>query len=145
MSDNVKLPFQLDAEGVEPPFYAHPGDAGFDLRASGALTIPARGRVMVPTGLRFAIPVGYVGLVWDRSGLAARHGITCLAGVIDSGYRGEVKVVLQNLDEEPFEIEKGMRVAQMLIQPVVEAGLVKVESLEDSSRGEGGFGSTGVQ
>jgi dUTP pyrophosphatase len=141
----VRLPFQMDAGGIEEPSYAHPGDAGFDLRAAAEHRIPAGGRAVVETGLRFAIPQGYVGLVWDRSGLAARHGIHCLAGVIDSGYRGEVKVVVQNLGEAEFVVERGMRIAQMLVQPVAAAELVRVESLENSSRGEGGFGSTGLQ
>jgi dUTP pyrophosphatase len=145
LKQKLTIPFQLDAEGIEPPEYAHPGDAGFDLRASEELVIPAGGKVLAPTAIRLAIPAGYVGLVWDRSGLAAKHGIHCLAGVIDSGYRGEVKVVLQNLDGEDFTIEKGMRIAQLLIQPVAGAQLVRVQSLEDSSRGEGGFGSTGLQ
>lgn len=145
MEQRLKVPYQLDAEGIDPPGYAHPGDAGFDLRASDELKIPAGGRVMAPTGLRLAIPAGHVGLVWDRSGLAAKHGIHCLAGVIDSGYRGEVKVVLQNLGGEDFVVERGMRIAQMLIQPVVSAELARVENLEDSARGEGGFGSTGLQ
>ncbi len=145
MKSKLNISYQLDAEGIEQPHYAHHGDAGFDLRACEELTIPAGGRVMAPTGFRLAIPTGYVGLVWDRSGLAAKHGIHCLAGVIDSGYRGEVKVVLQNLGDEPFVVERGMRIAQMLIQPVAEAQLTRVESLEESSRGEGGFGSTGLQ
>ncbi|MBW7996846.1 MAG: dUTP diphosphatase [Candidatus Glassbacteria bacterium] len=141
----MTVPFQLNAGGIEPPSYAHPGDAGFDLRASQEMVIPAGARVMAPTGLRLAIPAGHVGLVWDRSGLAAKHGIHCLAGVIDSGYRGEVKVVLQNLSGADFTVEQGMRIAQMLIQPVASAELVRVENLEESPRGEGGFGSTGLQ
>ncbi len=144
MSLQLKLPFQLDAGSVESPSYAHPGDAGFDLRASLECIVPARGRYTVPTGLRFAIPGGFVGLVRDRSGLAAKHGIHCLAGVIDSGYRGEVKVVLQNLGENPFTVERGMRIAQLLMMPVAAAELVRVENLEESARGEGGFGSTGT-
>lgn len=143
--DLIKIPYQLDAEGLEAPSYAHSGDAGFDLRASADFLIPPGGRHLVPTGIRLAIPEGYAGLIWDRSGLAAKHGIHCLAGVVDSGYRGEVKVVLQNLGSEPFKVERGLRIAQMLIQPVVRASLVRVESLNNSSRGEGGFGSTGLQ
>jgi dUTP pyrophosphatase len=144
MSEDIKIPYQLDADGLEAPSYAHPGDAGFDLRASVDCVIPPGGRHLVPTGIRLAIPEGYAGLIWDRSGLAAKHGIHCLAGVVDSGYRGEVKVVLQNLGSEQFKVERGLRIAQMLIQPVVRASLVRVESLENSSRGEGGFGSTGM-
>jgi len=144
MSEDIKIPYQLDDRGLEAPSYAHPGDAGFDLRASEECLIPPGGRHLVPTGIRLAIPEGYAGLIWDRSGLAAKHGIHCLAGVVDSGYRGEVKVVLQNLGSEPFKVDRGLRIAQMLIQPVVRASLVRVESLENSSRGEGGFGSTGM-
>ena len=145
MKQKVILPYQFDAEGLEPPSYAHPGDAGFDLRAAEELVIEPGERKLTPTGLRLAIPEGFAGLVWDRSGLAAKHGVHCLAGVIDSGYRGEVKVVLQNLGSEPFTVERGMRIAQLLVQPVAQAELVRVENLEDSARGEGGFGSTGVQ
>ncbi|MCE5272335.1 dUTP diphosphatase [bacterium] len=144
MSLRCELPYQLDAEGLEEPGYAHPGDAGLDLRASEALVIGPGERALAPTGLRFAIPEGFVGLIWDRSGLAARHGLHCFAGVIDSGYRGEVKVVLANLGTEPFSVERGMRIAQMLVQPVVAASPLRVESLEESRRGEGGFGSTGT-
>jgi dUTP diphosphatase len=140
-----ELPFQLGAEDIEAPAYAHPGDAGFDLRASTECGVPAGGRYIVPTGLRFAIPCGFVGLVRDRSGLAAKNGIHCLAGVIDSGYRGEVKVVLQNSGDQQFTVEKGMRIAQLLVIPVATAELVRVENLEESVRGEGGFGSTGLQ
>ena len=145
MAEKIRVSYQLDEEGLEAPSYAHPGDAGFDLRARCGLVLPAGEKALAPTGLRLAIPEGYAGLVWDRSGLAAKHGIHCLAGVIDSGYRGEVKVVLQNLGREPFTVERGMRIAQMLIQPVARAELVRVEDLEESSRGAGGFGSTGLQ
>ena len=144
MTSSLRVPFQLDVEAVEEPGYAHPGDAGFDLRATESLSIEPGVRALVPTGLRFAIPEGYVGLVWDRSGLAVKHGMHCFAGVIDSGYRGEVKVVLANLGQATFSVEKGMRIAQMLVQPVVSASLVRVQSLEETTRGEGGFGSTGV-
>jgi dUTP pyrophosphatase len=97
----------------------------------------------VKTGLAFAIPSGYVGLIWDRSGLAAKHGLHKLAGVIDAGYRGEVGVVLINHGSESFTVEKGMRVAQMLIQSVERVSLTEVEDLDETKRGEGGFGSTG--
>ena len=144
MPFEINLPFQMDVDGIEEPGYAHAGDAGFDLRASEELTIQPGARALVPTGLRFAIPEGYVGLVWDRSGLAVKHGMHCFAGVIDSSYRGEVKVVLANLGAEPFTVERGMRIAQMLVQPVAQAALVRMESLEETTRGEGGFGSTGT-
>ncbi len=139
----MEVLFQLDAGNIKPICRAYPGDAGFDIRASQGVVLVAGTRAMVPTGLHLAIPAGYVGLVWDRSGLAAQHGIHCLAGVIDSGYRGEVKVVLHNLGEDDFTVERGMRIAQVLVQPVTGVGLVQVENLEESSRGEDGFGSTG--
>ncbi len=107
------------------------------------MEIPAGGRAAVPTGVRVQIPPGHVGLVWPRSGLAVRHGIDTLAGVIDSDYRGEVRVVLANHGEEGFTISPGDRVAQLLIQRVERASFVPSSSLDDTARGEGGFGSTG--
>jgi dUTP pyrophosphatase len=125
------------------PEYASPGAAGADLRASEALEIPPGGRAAVPTGLRLAIPPGFVGLVWPRSGLAVRHGIDTLAGVIDSDYRSEVRVVLVNHGREPFRIADGDRIAQLLVQPLVRATFAHAERLADTERGEDGFGSTG--
>jgi dUTP pyrophosphatase len=125
------------------PEYASPGAAGADLRASEALEIPPRGRAAVGTSLRVQIPPGHVGLVWPRSGLAVRHGIDTLAGVIDSDYRGEVRVVLVNHGTEPFRIAPGDRIAQLLVQRVERASFVAVTVLEGSARGGGGFGSTG--
>jgi dUTP pyrophosphatase len=129
--------------GSALPEYASPGAAGADLRASEALEIPPGGRAAVPTGLRLAIPPGFVGLVWPRSGLAVRHGIDTLAGVIDSDYRGEVRVVLVNHGTEPFRIDAGDRIAQLLVQPVVRAAFAPTERLADTERGTEGFGSTG--
>jgi dUTP pyrophosphatase len=129
--------------GSALPEYASAGAAGADLRASESLEIPGGGRAVVPTGLHLAIPPGFVGLVWPRSGLAVRHGIDTLAGVIDSDYRGEVRVVLVNHGEEPFRIAAGDRIAQLLVQPVVRADFAHGDSLADTERGEGGFGSTG--
>ena len=96
----------------------------------------------VPTGIQVAIPAGSVGLIWDKSGISLR-GVHRLAGVVDAGYRGEVQVVMINLGKEPFAVKKGMKIAQMLIQPVTGARIVESETLDDTSRGEGGFGSTG--
>jgi dUTP pyrophosphatase len=125
------------------PVYGHPGDAGFDLFACETLVL-APGEVRaVPTGIALAIPRGFAGLIWDKSGISLR-GVHKLAGVVDAGYRGEVRVVLANLGGEPYEIKAGMKIAQMLVQPVHEVGLVEAESLDDTSRGEGGFGSTGL-
>jgi dUTP diphosphatase len=133
----------VPAEGGLLPEYASEGAAGADLRASEALEIAPGGRAAVPTGLRLAIPPGHVGLVWPRSGLAVRHGIDTLAGVIDADYRGEVRVVLVNHGEAPFRIAPGDRIAQLLIQRVERATFGAASALDGTERGEGGFGSTG--
>jgi dUTP pyrophosphatase len=142
---------RIEIRSLDPdlplPATAHEGDAGCDLRArEGVVLSPRGGRAAVPTGVAVAIPPGYAGLVLPRSGLALRHGVTCLnaPGLIDSGYRDEVRVILVNHDpEEPFEVHRGDRVAQLVIQPVEAIEWVVVERLEDSARGLGGFGSTG--
>ena len=128
---------------AQVPGYAHEGDAGFDLHAVEEAVIDSTHQTVVKTGLAFAIPSGYVGLIWDRSGLAAKHGLHKLAGVIDAGYRGEVGVVLINHGSSSFTVEKGMRIAQMLVQSVEKVTLNEVEDLDETKRGEGGFGSTG--
>lgn len=125
------------------PAYAHPGDAGMDLFAAADLVLLPGETKPVPTGIQMAIPPGHVGLVWDKSGISLR-GVHRLAGVVDSGYRGEVRVVMANLGSEPFEVKAGMKIAQMLIQPVAAPTIVEAESLDDTPRGEGGFGSTGL-
>ena len=129
------------------PAYARPGDAGLDLLAAEDVVLePGGGRALVPTGLAVAIPEGYAGFVQPRSGLALKHGVTCLntPGLIDSGYRGELKVLLVNTDpSERFEVTRGERIAQLVIQGVASAVLVEVEGLDDSDRGHGGFGHTG--
>ncbi len=129
------------------PTYARPGDAGMDLLAAEDTKLDAAGgRALVPTGLALAIPEGYAGFVQPRSGLALRHGVTCLntPGLIDSGYRGELQVLLVNTDpHEPFIVQRGERIAQLVIQPVAVASLVEVDELPPSERGSGGFGSTG--
>lgn len=126
------------------PRYSRQGDAGLDLHAVENVIIPPQERKLIATGIAMAIPSGYAGLIWDRSGMAAKHGITTLGGVIDSNYRGEWKVILHNLSTEPFTVEKGMRIAQLLIQPVQKKEIVEVEELdEDTERGTEGFGSSG--
>jgi dUTP pyrophosphatase len=135
--------------GLELPAYATPGAAGLDLQAAIAEAIdlaPGR-RTLVPTGIAIAVPVGYEVQIRPRSGLALKHGITCLnsPGTIDSDYRGEVKVILANLGEETFVIEPGMRIAQMVLCPVSQLQWETVESLDETSRGAGGFGSTGTR
>lgn len=128
------------------PTYAHEGDAGMDLRASEAALLPAGGRATVGTGIAVALPHERVGLVHPRSGLAAKNGITVLnaPGTIDAGYRGEVKVILLNTSEEDFTVSPGDRIAQLVIQKVERPAIEVVDSLEDTERGAGGFGSTGV-
>jgi dUTP pyrophosphatase len=132
---------RVSGEGTLPE-YSTDGAAGADLCASGPVTIPPGGRAAVATGISIEIPPGHVGLVWPRSGLAVRHGIDTLAGVIDSDYRGEVKVVLVNHGAEPFAIARGDRVAQLLVQPVLRARFTRGE-LAGTARATGGFGSTG--
>ena len=144
----LEIPLRrLDAD-LAMPAYATEGDAGADLVASEAVILgPRGGRALVPTGAAIAIPAGYAGFVQPRSGLAMRHGVTCLnsPGLIDSGYRGELKVLLVNTDPtESFTIERGDRIAQLVIQRVEHCQFVEVDELPDSARGEGGFGSTGV-
>jgi dUTP pyrophosphatase len=125
------------------PTYGHPGDAGMDLFAVVDRTLAPGEVFAVPTGIQVAIPAGFVGLIWDKSGLSLK-GVHRLAGVVDAGYRGEVQVVMINLGKEPFALKKGMKIAQMLIQPVAAVTIVESDTLDDTSRGEGGFGSTGL-
>ncbi|MFC2168496.1 dUTP diphosphatase [Acidobacteriota bacterium] len=124
------------------PLYGHKGDAGMDLFSSLDYVLKKNEIFAVPTGICVEIPKGYVGLIWDKSGVSLK-GAHRMAGVVDAGYRGEIKVVMVNLGQESFVIEKGMKIAQMLIQAVEGVEIVEVDNLEDSSRGEGGFGSTG--
>jgi dUTP pyrophosphatase len=136
------LPVFVGAGGALPE-YGSDAAAGADLRASEALVIAPGARAAVPTALRLEIPPGHAGLVWPRSGLAVRHGIDTLAGVIDSDYRGEVRVVLVNHGAEPFTIDAGDRIAQLLVQRVERAAFRAVQGVANTERGTGGFGSTG--
>jgi len=136
---------RLDPD-VPAPAYAHPGDAGADLVTTVDVTLTPGERALVPTGLAIALPHGYVALVHPRSGLAARHGLSIVntPGTVDAGYRGEIKVLLINLDpQEPIVLRRGDRVAQLVIQRVETARFVEVDVLPDSVRGAGGYGSTG--
>jgi dUTP pyrophosphatase len=133
-------------EEASLPSRAHEGDAGLDLQAAEAATIAPGERASVATGIAVEIPTGHAGLVLPRSGLAARHGIALVnaPGLIDPGYRGEIKVLLLNTDpREAFEISPGDRIAQLVLSPVAEADPVEVTELAASARGEGGFGSSG--
>lgn len=129
------------------PAYANPGDAGLDLRAREDVLLPAGGgRALVPTGVAIAIPLGFAGFVQPRSGLALEHGVTCLntPGLIDAGYRDELKVILVNTDgEHDYQVHRGDRIAQLVLQRVEAAQLVVVDELGESPRGKTGFGSTG--
>lgn len=144
----MKLPIKRLDTDLPLPKYAKVGDAGCDLLSAEDITInPGGGRALVPTGLALAIPKGYAGFVQPRSGLAAKNGVTVLntPGLIDSGYRGELKVLLINTDpSEPFDIVRGERIAQLVIQKVEQVEFDEVDSLPSSERGEGGFGSTGL-
>jgi dUTP pyrophosphatase len=132
--------------GLPLPERAHPGDAGVDLRSTVDVVLGPGERALVPTGLAVAIPEGYAGLVVPRSGLAARHGVSLVnaPGLIDSGYRGEIKVIAINLDpKDPFEVHRGDKIAQLVIAPVPAVAWLEVEELPDSERGAAGFGSSG--
>jgi dUTP pyrophosphatase len=143
----VRLP---NGDGLDLPSYETSGAAGMDLRAAVAdnepITLAPGKRALVPTGFICEIPDGYEAQVRPRSGLAFKHGITCLntPGTIDSDYRGEVKVLLVNLGDEPFEITRGMRIAQMVIAPVTQVRVAEITESSTTTRGAGGFGSTGV-
>lgn len=136
-------------EGLELPVYETSGSAGMDVRAAVAegapVTLKPGERALVPTGLSVAIPEGYEIQVRPRSGLAAKHGVTCLntPGTIDSDYRGEIKVILINLGAEPFKVLRGERIAQLVLAPVTRLGWREVDALDETARGAGGFGSTG--
>jgi dUTP diphosphatase len=143
-------PIEILVQRLDPPLplpeRAHPGDAGVDLRSTIDLTLKPGERAIVPTGVAVAIPVEYAGLVQPRSGIAARHGIGVVnaPGLIDSGYRGEIKVIAINLDpSDPFEVHRGDKIAQLVIYPVPETTWREVEGLPASDRGESGFGSSG--
>jgi dUTP pyrophosphatase len=143
-------PLEIAVVRLDPdlplPAYAHPGDAGADLLTTVDVTLAPGERALLPTGIALALPHGYVGLVHPRSGLAARHGVTVVnaPGTIDAGYRGEVQVLLVNLDpSEPVELRRGDRIAQLVVQRVETATFVEVDVLPSSQRGTGGYGSTG--
>ena len=141
-------PTQISIARLTPdaktPTKAHKSDAGWDLYSTESKIILSQGRSTIKTGILLAIPDGHVGLIWPRSGLAVKKGINILAGVIDSGYRGEIQVALLNTDtKDPVTIEIGDRIAQILIQPISLFDMVVVESLTDTDRGDGGFGSSG--
>ena len=142
----IELPLKRLDPSIELPAYARDGDAGLDLRAAHDATLGPTGRALVGTGLAVAIPGGYAGLVLPRSGLALSQGVTVLnaPGLVDAGYRGELKVLLVNHGDTPVTVRRGDRIAQLVIQPVERAKLIEVRELPPSERGAGGFGSTGA-
>jgi dUTP pyrophosphatase len=146
MTEPVRVPVQRVDAALPLPAYARPGDAGLDLRAAEGVTLAPGERTPVRTGLALAIPAGFAGLVLPRSGLALRHGLTMVntPGLIDSGYRGEVQVLLVNLGQAPVTVSRGDRIAQLVVQRVEQVTLVPVAELPESARGARGFGSTGV-
>ena len=149
MKVQVQLRRLPHSEGLPLPAYETASAAGMDLRAAVEADVPLilgpGKRAMVPTGLCIALPEGYEAQVRPRSGLAAKHGVTCLnsPGTVDADYRGEVKVILINHGDEPFVIQRGERIAQMVVAPVTQAAWIEAETLDDTARGAGGFGSTG--
>ena len=147
LHDNVPVRVKRlpHGEGLDLPHYATDGAAGMDVLAAEDVTLPPGGRHAVATGLAMAIPHGYEIQVRPRSGLALKHGISLpnTPGTIDSDYRGELKIIMINLGSEAFAISRGDRIAQLVLAPVVRAGWEEVADLDDTARGEGGFGSTG--
>jgi len=125
------------------PKYGRPGDAGLDLCALEDCVLAPNNQQVIKTGIAVALPEGTVGLVWDRSGMAAKNGVKTMGGVIDHAYRGEIGVVMMNLRTTPYAIKKGDRVAQLLVQPIHAAEIHEVEELDETQRGLGGFGSSG--
>ena len=146
MANVVELPIKLLDESLEMPTYAYPGDAGLDLRSAESFILKPFERKTVPCGIALAIPQGFAGLVIPRSGLASKHGISIVnaPGLIDANYRGEIKVVLINLDSEAtFAVQRGDRIAQLVFAPVARVAWDETDALDETERGEGGFGSTG--
>jgi dUTP pyrophosphatase len=146
VSKPVTVPVLRIDPGLPLPAYARPDDAGLDLYAAEPVTVKPGARALVPTGIALAIPAGFAGFVLPRSGLALRHGLSLLntPGLIDAGYRGEIKVLLVNHGEAAVSLERGDRVAQLVVQRVERVALAPVAVLPESARGAGGFGSTGA-
>jgi dUTP pyrophosphatase len=146
----MKVPVLISRldESLPLPSYEHPGDAAMDLRARADVTLAPGERAVVPTGIAIALPPGYAGFVHPRSGLAVKQGLGMVnaPGIIDAGYRGEIGVILINHDRhESITLQRGDRIAQLVIAPIAQAELIEVTQLPGSHRGQGGFGSTGVR
>jgi len=141
----VKIKIKKLKPDATVPSYAHDGDAGMDIYSCEDVLIKAGQRTIISTGIALEFPKGYVALVWDKSGLAAKNGIKTMAGVGDSIYRGEYKIVLLNTSKQDYQVKKGDKICQILIQPIEQADIEEVSELGDSKRGDGGFGSTGLK
>lgn len=144
MKNTVNIKIKKLYPEATMPEYAHPGDAAFDVFALKDTIVPQRGRAIISTGIAMEFPAGYVALVWDKSGPPAKFGLTTMAGVIDSSYRGEVKIIMYNTEAQDYTFHAGDKVAQILIQSVERATITEVSQLSDTARGTGGFGSTGI-
>ncbi|MEK9161487.1 MAG: dUTP diphosphatase [Patescibacteria group bacterium] len=138
------IKFQKILDEAIIPHYSHQGDAGMDIFSAEDAVIKAGERRSVRTGVKMELPEGLVGLVWDKSGLALKNGLKTMAGVIDASYRGEIIIVLANLSNQDYKIEKGQKIAQMLIQKVEQVKIEEARELSETKRGEDGFGSTGL-
>lgn len=145
MHVNTQLKIKRLDKTLPLPSYAKESDAALDLRSSIDETLSPGDYKIIPSGVAVEIPKGYFGNVKDRSGISAKNAVHTLAGVIDSGYRGEIGIVLINLGKKEFKIEKGDRIAQLIIQPVLQPNILEVEELSDSERKDGGFGSSGIK
>lgn len=139
----MEIKFKKLNESAVAPQYAHSFDAGMDLFCLENISVAPNERVQISTGIAMEIPEGFVGLIWDKSGLSHKSGLKTIGGVVDSQYRGEIKVGMINLSDETYHFEAGHKIAQMLIQKVEQVSLIESDSLSDTARGEGGFGSTG--
>jgi len=144
-TNSIKIKVKKLRPDAITPHYNHEGDAGMDLYAVEDIILWPDEPVAVPTGLSIELPTGYVALVWDKSGLSLKEGIKTMAGVMDSNYRGEYKIVLINTTNQYYYIDKGDKIAQLLIQPVMRAEVEETRELSETSRGSGGFGSTGTR
>lgn len=140
----MQIKFKKLNENAVAPQYAHSFDAGMDLFCLENMSVAPNERVQISTGIAMEIPEGFVGLIWDKSGLSHKSGLKTVGGVVDSEYRGEIKVGMINLSDETYQFEAGHKIAQMLIQKVEQVDLIESDELSDTVRGDGGFGSTGL-
>lgn len=140
----MKIYIQKIDKDAKLPSLAYRGDAGLDLYSVEEVIIPSMENKAIRTGIKMAIPEGYAGFVWDKSGLSLNSKIKTMAGVIDSGYRGEIKVVLFNLGQTDYKVEKGSKIAQLVIMPIIDYEIEEREELEETHRNEKGFGSSGL-